>query len=130
MIDFILDFMANNNINVINQDEQRKVENGIKKYLLESGISENELGAYYKNYVLRHLKIVSVPDLKNYSIYYPIMSSVNQTVIEFQYDGEMSEEQTKELYRNMQLLYASGLGDKYVPAMEIKQILEASSECD
>ena len=58
------------------------------------------------------------------------MSSVNQTVIEFQYDGEMSEEQTKELYRNMQLLYASGLGDKYVPAMEIKQILEASSECD
>lgn len=36
-------FMANNNINVINQDEQRKVENGIKKYLLESGISENEL---------------------------------------------------------------------------------------
>lgn len=123
MIDFILDVMANNNVNVINQDEQQKIENGIRMYLLENGISENELGAYYKDYVLRHLKAVSIPDLKNYFIYYPIMSRVNQTVIEFQYDGEVSEEQTKELYRNMQLLYASGLGDKYVPAMEIKQIL-------
>lgn len=123
MIDFILDFMANNNVNVINQDEQQKIENGIKMYLLESGISENELGAYYKDYVLRHLKIISIPDLKSYFIYYPIISSVNQAVIEFQYDGKLSEEQIKELYRNMQLLYASGLGDKYVPTMEIKQIL-------
>ena len=123
MIDFILDFMANNNVNVINQGEQQKIENGIKMYLLESGISENERGAYYKDYVLRHLKTVSIPDLKSYFIYYPIISSVNQAVIEFQYDGKLSEEQTKELYRNMQLLYASGLGDKYVPAMEIKQIL-------
>ena len=48
---------------------------------------------------------------------------MNQTVIEFQYDGKLTEEQIEELYRNMQLLYASGLGDKYVPAMEIKQIL-------
>lgn len=123
MIDFILDFMANNNVNVINQDEQQKIENGIKMYLLESGISENELGAYYKDYVLRHLKIISIPDLKSYFIYYPIISSVNQAVIEFQYDGKLSEEQIKELYRNMQLLYASGLGDKYVPTMEIKLIL-------
>lgn len=123
MIDFILAFMANNNVNVINQDEQQKIENGIKMYLLENGIPKNEIGAYYKDYVLRHLKAVSIPDLKNYFIYYPIISSVNQTVIEFQYDEEVSEEQTKELYRNMQLLYASGLGDKYVPAMEIKQIL-------
>lgn len=123
MIDFILDFMANNNVNVINQDEQQKIENGIKMYLLESGISENELGAYYKDYVLRHLKIISIPDLKSYFIYYPIISSVNQAVIEFQYDGKLSEEQIKELYRNMQLLYASGLGDKYVPTIEIKQIL-------
>ena len=48
---------------------------------------------------------------------------MNQAVIEFQYDGKLSEEQIKELYRNMQLLYASGLGDKYVPTIEIKQIL-------
>lgn len=123
MIDFILDFMANNNINVINQDEQQKVENGIKMYLLENGISDNELGDYYKDYVLRHLKMVSTPDLKNYFIYYPIISNVNQTVIEFQYDGKLSDEQTEGLYRNMQLLYVSGLGDKYVPAMEVKQIL-------
>lgn len=123
MIDFILDFMANNNININNQDEQQKVENGIKMYLLESGISDNELGDYYKDYVLRHLKLVSIPDLKNYFIYYPVISSVNQTVIEFQYDGKISDEQTEELYQNMQILYVSGLDDKYVPAMEIKQIL-------
>lgn len=123
MIDFILEYLSSNNISVVNQDEQQKIEDGIKMYLLENGISENDLGTYYKEYVLRHLKIVSISDLKYYFIYYPIISSVNQTVIEFQYDGKLSAEQTEELYRNMQLLYASGLGDKYVPAMEVKQIL-------
>lgn len=123
MIDFILEYLSSNNISVVNQDEQQKIEDGIKMYLLENGISENDLGTYYKEYVLRHLKIVSISDLKCYFIYYPIISSVKQTVIEFQYDGKLSEERTEKLYRNMQLLYASGLGDKYIPAMEVKQIL-------
>lgn len=123
MIDFILEYLSSNNISVVNQDEQQKIEDGIKMYLLENGISENDLGTYYKEYVLRHLKIVSISDLKYYFIYYPIISSVKQTVIEFQYDGKLSEERTEKLYRNMQLLYASGLGDKYIPAMEVKQIL-------
>lgn len=123
MIDFILEYMANRNVYASSQEEQINIENGIKRYLFENGISENDTGAYYRKYVKSHMQILNIVDLKKYFVYYPVISKINQLVIEYQQDNQLSDKKKADLYQNMQILYTCGLDDKYVPAPEIKKIL-------
>ncbi len=123
MIEYILNYLANKGQYASSKKEQELLEAGISKYLLESGIEEKDTGEYYKNYVGEHFKKLSVTDLKSYFINYQLISDVNQIVIEYQCDGVLPDERKMELYRFMEKLYLCGLGEKYVPIMEAKQIL-------
>ena len=123
MIEYLLDYMADRGVYASSQREQELLESGIGRYLLESGIGENDTGEYYKKYVDGHLKVISAADLKPYFLNYPLISDVNQIVIEYQSDGELTEVRKKELYRLMEKLHFCGLGEKYIPIIEVKQIL-------
>ena len=123
MMDYILDYIESKGISAINQEEQESIEKGIRLYLLENGIEENQTGEYYRQYISRRLNLINKDDLKKYFIGYPLMSDVTQIVMEYQADGKLPDERVAELRKKMGLLFDSGLGDKYVPAMEIHQIL-------
>ena len=92
--------------------------------MLENGIGEEDNSEYYKKYVKRHLEIIDDKDLKQYFINYPILSHIHQMVLEFQNDRTISGERRNMLYRLMEILYSNGIGEKYVPITEVKQILE------
>lgn len=123
MIEFILEYLERNSVYAFNNEEQQKIEDGIKLYLLENGISDEDTGEYYKQYTTRHLQAVNRKDLKEYFENYPSISGVNQIVIEYNHDGTISEDRIVELRKLMSVLYESGLNDRYVPANEVKQIL-------
>lgn len=123
MMEYILDYMANKGVYAVSRREQEQLEAGIAMYLLESGIEKKDTGEYYRNYVDRHLKTVSTADLKAYFINYRLLSDVNQIVIEYQCDGIVPAERKRELYQLMGKLHSCGLGEKYVPITEVKQIL-------
>lgn len=123
MIEYIFDCLANLGIYAASQNEQELLEIGIAKYLLENGIEESDTGEYYKNYVNSHLQKISVTDLKSYFLNYSLISDVNQIVMEFMCDGVIPEERKNFLYQLMEKLHSCGLGEKYVPIVEIKQIL-------
>ena len=54
---------------------------------------------------------------------YGLISDVNQIAIEYRCDGSLPEERIKTLYQLMEKMHACGLGEKYVPIIEVKQIL-------
>lgn len=123
MIDFILVYMEGRGICVESHAEQENIEKGISLYLLENGIEEDQSGDYYKQYVTRRLNLINKKDLKQYFINYPLLSDVFQIVMEYQLDGQLSDDRVCDLRQKMKALYDCGLGDKYVPAMEIRKIL-------
>ena len=123
MIVYILDYMAKYGVYASSQKEQKLLEAGIAQYLLENGIDEEQTGEYYKKYVLDHLEKISVSDIKAYFINYSLISDANQIVIEYHCDGSVPTERKNDLYLLMQKLHSCGLGEKYVPIIEIKQIL-------
>ena len=123
MIEYILDYMAKHGVCASSREEQELLEAGIDRYLLENGINEEQTGEYYKKYVLDHLEKISVSDIKAYFINYSLISDANQIVIEYHCDGSVPAERQSELYLLMQKLHSCGLGEKYVPIIEIKQIL-------
>ena len=123
MIGYVLDYMGHRGVYASSRKEQESLEAGIARYLQESGIGEGPGSEYRKKYVRDHLQKVSTADLKAYFTRYPLMSEVRQIVIEFKCDGDVPEDRKRKLRQLMELLYESGLGDKYVPAAEIRQIL-------
>lgn len=123
MREFILEYMEHRGAYAENADEQKVLDVGIKKYLYENGIGEKEKRIYYRNYVQRHLKIIEDSELKRYFMMYPVISEVHQICIEFRESGKVSEERKKDLRKNMGRLYRQGLGDRYVPAIEIKALI-------
>lgn len=123
MIDYILEYMSNREIFPVCQKEQEELERGISQYLLENGMGIDDNGEYYMQYVSRNLGMINNSDLKLYFIYYPIISAVKQIVIEYQSDESITNERKEALYQMMVSLYKCGLGDRYVPGMEIKHIL-------
>lgn len=123
MIDFVLDYMEQRGQFADTQSEQEAMEYGISLYLTECGVPEDANGEYYRKYVNDHLGIVSPEDLKKYFICYPVISKVNQIAIEQKVDGALPDARKSELYQLMQLLYEQGLGEKYIPIQELKDVL-------
>lgn len=123
MIDFVLDYMEQNEQFADTQLEQEAMEQGISLYLTECGVPEDANGEYYRKYVKEHLGIISHEDLRKYFICYPTISKVNQIAIEQKVDGTISDTRRSELYQLMQLLYEQGLGERYVPNQEVKEAL-------
>ncbi|MDO4322168.1 MAG: hypothetical protein Q4C61_06540 [Lachnospiraceae bacterium] len=123
MIEFILDYMETKGVYAVSEAEQQQIEQGISLYLLENGIEEDAENPYFRKYVLRHLKRISPSALKQYFIRYSVISEVSQIAIEQKQNGRVTVKRKEELYGLMEVLHQCGLGDTYIPAMEIKEIL-------
>ena len=123
MLEYILDYLANRGVYAASQGEQQQMEDGIARYLQENGLEDGNTGAYYQKYVSNHLQQISASDLKAYFLNYGLISDVNQIAIEYRCDGSLPEERIKTLYWLMEKMHACGLGEKYVPIIEVKQIL-------
>lgn len=123
MIDYILDYLSSKDIFVTDENELEKLKSGIKVFLLDNGIRETANGDYHKQYVVSTLKRVNSKDLKAYLIEYPVISTVIQIAIEYKEDGSVPAERKTELMGLMKELYDAGLGDKYIPAVEVNSML-------
>lgn len=123
MIEYVLDFMEAKDQFVSAPAEAEAVEKGIRMYLEENGISPEEKRKYFQRYIDHHLAIIDPDDLKMYFMEYPVISRINQIAIEQSWDGTVSKERVAELYDLMRRLYDVGLCNKYIPAVEVREIL-------
>ncbi len=123
MISYVLDYLTSKEIYISNVEEQDELDAGIKLWLLENGIRETDKDGYRKQYIIEALDKISISDLKEYFIFYPIISDVIQIVFEYKVDGFVLNERKKQLIENMKRLYASRIGDKYIPVTEVNTII-------
>ena len=123
MIQFVLDFLENNGVYAMSETEQTAMEAGIERFLMEQGIRLDETRAYYRSFITKLLRKVDISDLKLYFIHYHLLSEVNQVIIEVRSGEEPSQEHRERMYRAMQELNRVGLGEKYIPIIEVKQLL-------
>ncbi|MDO4344158.1 MAG: hypothetical protein Q4C50_05080 [Eubacteriales bacterium] len=123
MIEFVLDYMEQKGYWADAAAEQERLEQGIRLWLSENGISETATGEYYKKYVKDYLEMIAPQDLKSYFCCYPVISEIHQIAIEQKTDGSITEERRRRLYGLMKELHQSGLGEKYVPIQEVKAAL-------
>lgn len=123
MMDYILDYLENEGVQVESSQEQHELENGIKMYLEENGIDTSEARPYFRRFVDAHLSLIDKEDLKLYFIVFPKLSKVKQIAIEYKTDCSVGSKRVEELYKLMSELHCVSLGEKYVPAIEIREIL-------
>lgn len=123
MINFVFDYLEEKGVYAFSDKEQTAMEMGIARFLQENGISIYETRDYHRSYTLKLLRKVDTVDLKQYFINFHLLSEVNQIIIETRDAETVTAEQKTHLYHLMAELHASGLGEKYVPIVEIKQIL-------
>ena len=127
MLDYIIEYLGEHGTVVLSDKEQSKLEGGIKLYLLENGIDQNERREYYKQFVRNSLQKVNKEDFKNYFMEYKNISDVRQIVFEYQADGKIPAERRQNLIQCMEDLYKSGLGVRYIPATEVSQIINSAT---
>lgn len=104
-------------------EEAEVVNSGIRQYLLENGIDEGEEREYYKKYVIKNIHKIDERDLTVYFKMYNIYSKINQIIIESRNSIPLSEKRKEELLSYLTEMNKIGLGDKYLPIIEIKGIL-------
>lgn len=123
MINYVIDYMENLGVVFASHKELEEVVAGVRQYLLENGIPEKDNRDYFMRYLNRSLSKVDRYDMKQFFLVYPVISNVNQICIEFSANGRIPEFRKNELLNEMSILYTVGIGDKYVPAVEVKEIL-------
>ncbi len=123
MMEYILDYLDEKGVYAANQAEQEKLEKGIRLFLLEKGIKEDDNDPYFKKYIASALNLIGTADLKMYLSEYPVISAIMQIVLEWKADGRIPSSRKEDLRSCMKELYESGLGDRYIPATEVQMIL-------
>ena len=123
MIQFVLDLLEDNGLYTVSPKEQTALESGIARFLQENGIRADETREYHRNYITKLLRKVDVSDRKAYLLHYHLLCEVNQIVIELRNTDAPSQAHRERMYRAMQALHCAGLGEKYIPVAEVKQLL-------
>lgn len=123
IVDYILEYIENKGVSYFSELEYTNMLDGIKLYLLENGIKEDESKKYYLDYVSKHLKTIEPVDLKDYFVCYPLISNVNQMVIESRVTPEIGEEFKNALLSLLLEIRLRNGADKYIPCDEVKRIL-------
>lgn len=123
MINFVFDYLEEKGVYAFSDKEQTAIEMGITRFLQENGIRLYETRDYHRSYTLKLLQKIDTSDVKLYFTNFYLISEVNQTIIETRDAESVTAEQKSRLYHLMTELYAAGLGEKYVPIIEVKQIL-------
>ena len=123
MINFVFDYLEEKGVYAFSDKEQTAMEMGITRFLQENGIRLYETRDYHRSYTLRLLQKIDASDLKSYFTKFYLISEVNQMIIETRDAESVTTAQKSRLYHLMAELHAAGLGEKYVPIIEVKQIL-------
>lgn len=123
MIDFVIDYMENAGVVFYSRDELKNVTEGVRLYLFEKGIPENDNREYFREYLKRSLTRIETHEMKQFFLAYPIISRVNQICIEFRVNSTLSETRRADLLNDMSELYSCGLGYKYIPEAAVHEIL-------
>ena len=123
MINYVIEYMEASGIVFSSRNELANVIEGIKLYLFENGIPENDNREYFRQYLNRSLIRIECHDTKQYFLSYHAISRVNQICIEYRNNGKVSDKRKADLLNDMSELYSLGLGYKYVPAAEVYEIL-------
>lgn len=123
MINFVFDFLDDNGVYAFSEKEQKAMKTGIARFLRENGIRLEETRDYHRSYVTKLLRKVDASDLKSYFMHYHLLSEVTQIVIELRNEEKPSQQHRDRMYRAMQELNCVGLGEKYIPVVEVKQLL-------
>lgn len=123
MINYVIDYMEASGIVFSSHNELENAIKGIKLYLLENGIPENDNREYFRLYLNRSLARIECHETKQYFIAYHAISRVNQICIEYRNKGKVSDKRKADLLNDMSELYSVGLGYKYIPAVEVYEIL-------
>lgn len=123
MINFVFDYLEEKGVYAFSDKEQTAMEMGITRFLQENGIRPYETRDYHRFYAIKLLQKIDTNDLKQYFINYHLLGEVNQILIETRDAATVTDDQKTRLYRLIADLHKAGLGEKYVPIFEIKQIL-------
>lgn len=123
MINYVIEYMEASGIVFSSRNELANVIEGLKLYLFENGIPENDNREYFRQYLNRSLIRIEGHDTKQYFLSYHAISRVNQICIEYRNNGKVSDKRKADLLNDMSELYSLGLGYKYVPAAEVYEIL-------
>lgn len=123
MINYVIDYMEASGIIFSSRNELENTIKGIKLYLFENGIPENDNREYFRQYHNHSLARIECHETKQYFVAYHIISRVNQICIEYRNKGRVSDKRKADLLNNMSELYTLGLGYKYIPAAEVYEIL-------
>ena len=124
LINYVIDHMENSGVVFCSRNELASVTEGVKLYLFENGIPENDSRDYFKTYLNRSLARIECHEMKAFFLAYPVISRVNQICIEFRVNHTLSETRKADLLNDMSELYSLGLGYKYIPATDVHEILE------
>ena len=123
MIDFVIDYMENAGVVFCSRDERKSITEGVKLYLFENGIPENDDREYFREYLERSLARIETHEMKQFFGAYPVISRVNQICIEFRANSTLPATRRADLLNDMSELYSCGLGYKYIPEAEVHEIL-------
>ncbi|MBQ8642506.1 MAG: hypothetical protein IJ480_09850 [Clostridia bacterium] len=122
MVDYIFTYLEDREVYASSAAEQAQLETAIRQFLHDNGIGENQTGTYYRQYVQRQLERIDTEDLKSYFCAYPKIREIRQILVESR-ESVLPISRRKQLCALLETLHCMGLGDKYVPAVEIKLLL-------
>lgn len=120
MVDYVFDYLENKGVYASTELENNEMEQGILLFLKENGVGAEESGAYYQKYIDSSLAIIKNEDLKNYFMFYPTISQINQLILEVETNGRTFDITKK--YWSLARKLPSGLSD-YFPATGILKIM-------
>ena len=123
MIDYVIDYMERQGVIFRSTEELETATVGIRLYLLENGVAETDTTDYFRQYLDRSLSRIDRRDLKQFFLSYPVISGVQQTCIVFCAKGTIPKDRKAALLNDMTTLYKMGLGEKYIPAAKVNEIL-------
>ena len=123
MLEWILDYLEKQGVVFGSEAELEEVTAGAGLFLLENGIRQEGCQLYFRRYLQRWLGRVEPRDLKAFFRLYPEISRVRQICMEYTAGKPVKPARAAVLRDSMAKLYQGGLGDRYIPAAEVQEIL-------
>lgn len=123
MLEWILDYLEKQGVVFGSRAELEEAAAGARLFLAENGIQAEEQRPYFRRYLERCLGRIEPRDLKAFFRLYPEISRVRQICMEWTAGKQVEPDRAAQLWDSMARLYQAGLGDRYIPAAEVQEIL-------
>ena len=123
MLEWILDYLEKQGVVFGSGAELEEAAAGVRLFLTENGIQAEEQRPYFRRYLERCLGRIEPRDLKAFFRLYPDISRVRQICMEWTAGKSVEPDQAAQLWDSMARLYQAGLGNRYIPAAEVQEIL-------